>query len=205
LRPDIEVLAPAQTWGMSGEEEREYARARHVPVPASSGMLDVNLWSRTIEGTPPGGTTRAASVRLEIAFERGIPTAVNGVSMGLVELIESLTTIAGGEGVGRVRTQPDPAGAPTICEAPAALVLDAAHRELEARVTAPEVGEVKRTLAATYAELVRTGLWFSPLREAIDAFTAKIQENVTGVVGLTLANGICSVTTTPQPSFATHS
>ena len=207
LRPDVEVLAPAQIWRMSVEEEREYARVRHLPGPVSSRLLDANLWTRAAHGSEPPAPTRGTSARLEIEFERGVPIAVNGVSMGLVELIESLTTIAGGEGVGRIPLAQDASApdSPTACDAPAAVVLDTAHRELEVRVTSPDVAEVKRALAATYAELVRAGLWFSPLREAIDAFTAKLQENMTGVVGLSLVKGRCAVTTSQQPSFAAHS
>jgi argininosuccinate synthase len=129
-------------------------------------------------------------------LNRGVPHAVNGVAMSFTELIESLTTIAGGHGVGRIDTienrQPGIVSR-EITEAPAAVVLHAAHRELETFVLARDLERLKRELSLKYADLVYNGLWFTPMREALDAFNHTVQEQVTGTVRLRLYKGSCEV------------
>jgi argininosuccinate synthase len=139
---------------------------------------------------------------VEIEFERGIPTMVNGVSMGLTELIASVGTIAGAHGVGRVdMVENRLVGIKSreIYEAPAAVVLHAAHRELEMLVIPRDLDRLKRELAVKYADLVYNGLWFTPTREALDAFVAKIQERVTGTVRIKLFKGACHVVGRKSP------
>ncbi len=222
MQPDIEVIAPAREWGMTRPEEIEYARERGIPVPAtvdSPYSTDANLWGRSIEcgvledpwteppddiytltKSPAACPDLAAYV--EIDFQAGVPVAVNGVAMPLVELIGSLETIAGSHGVGRidmVENRLVGIKSREIYEAPAAVVLHMAHRELEGFVIARDLERVKRDLGRTYADLVYNGLWFSPTREAIGAFVAKVQERVTGTVRLKLFKGACQVVGRTSP------
>lgn len=216
LNPRIKVIAPARIWGMTRPDEIEYAKARGIPVPVTIEnpySTDANLWGRSIEcgvlenpwTEPPDDVftlTRSplacpdAPAYVEIEFEQGVPARVNGIAMPVVELIDSLSTIAGSHGVGRVdMVENRLVGIKSreIYEAPAAVVLHAAHKELETFVSPKDLERVKRELSLKYADLVYNGLWFTPLREALDAFVAKTQERVTGVVRLKLFKGSCSI------------
>jgi argininosuccinate synthase len=133
---------------------------------------------------------------VDIAFDAGVPVRTNGVEMSLLEMIESLETIAGAHGVGRidlVENRLIGIKSREIYEAPAAVVLHLAHRELEKLVIARDLQRVKQDLSRTYADLVYNGLWFSQLREAIDAFVRVIQPRVTGTVRVKLFKGDCRV------------
>ena len=212
LNPAIRVIAPARLWGMSRPDEIAYAKARGIPVPVtvdSPYSTDANLWGRSIEcgvledpwAEPPEDIytlTRAPAdcpdtpAYVEIRFTDGVPTEVNGVAMPLVELIHSLETIAGSHGVGRidmVENRLVGIKSREIYEAPAAVVLHMAHRELEMLVIPRDLERVKRDLARVYADLVYDGLWFTPTREAIDAFMAYVQPRVTGTIRLKLFKG----------------
>jgi argininosuccinate synthase len=140
----------------------------------------------------------AEAAYVEISFERGVPIAINGVAMPLMELIESLRTIAGAYGVGRI----DSVENRVIDEAPDSVVLHLAHNELQRLVTTAEAARFSRSVSLEYAEIVRKGLWYSPLREALDAYIAKTQERVSGAVRLKLSNGDCRVVSKSSP-FAT--
>ena len=216
LNPAIRVVAPAREWGMTRPDEMEYAKAHGIPVPTSVESpysTDANLWGRSIEcgvledpwTEPPEdiytltkAPTAAPDVPayVEVEFEHGVPTQVNGVAMPLTELINSLETIAGAHGVGRidmVENRLVGIKSREIYEAPAATVLHAAHRELEALVIPKDLERLKHDLGRTYADLVYNGLWFTPIREAIDAFVAKVQERVSGATRLKLYRGDCRV------------
>ena len=216
LNPRISVIAPAREWGMTRPDEIEYARERGIPVPAtvqSPYSTDANLWGRSIEcgvledpwREPPEEIytlTKSPAecpdeaAYLEIDFEAGVPVKVNGVPMPLVELVGSVETIAGAHGVGRVdMVENRLVGIKSreIYEAPAAQVLHAAHKELEKLVISRDLERIKHDMARLYADLVYNGLWFTPTREAIDAFTASIQERVTGVIRVKLFKGNCTV------------
>jgi argininosuccinate synthase len=216
LNPSIRVIAPAREWGMTRPDEIEYARQRGIPVPAtieSPYSTDANLWGRSIECgvledpwcEPPEEiytlTKNPAEcpdtpAYLELDFESGVPITVNGVPMGLVELIGSVETIAGAHGVGRVdMVENRLVGIKSreIYEAPAAVVLHAAHKELQKLVIPRDLERVAHDMGRLYADLVYNGLWFAPTRDAIDAFTAKIQERVTGTVRVKLFKGTCTV------------
>jgi len=222
IEPDIAVIAPAREWGMTRPEEIEYARERGIPVPAtveSPYSTDANLWGRSIEcgvledpgAEPPEevytltkspADCPAMPAYVEVEFAAGVPVAINGVAMPLVELISSLETIAGAHGVGRVdMVENRLVGIKSreIYEAPAATVLHAAHRELEGFVIARDLERITRDLGRTYADLVYNGLWYSPTRAAIDAFVAKVQETVTGTVRLKLFRGTCHVVGRTSP------
>jgi argininosuccinate synthase len=207
LNPSLKVIAPARVWGMNRAEEIDYARGRGIPAPARRPFrTDTNLWGRSMEcgaledpwQEPPEDIytlTRSPAecpddpASVELAFDRGVPTAINGVAMPLVDLIASLAMIAGAHGVGRidaVENQLPGIKSREVCEAPAAVVLHAAHRELQKLVTARDLDRVARFVSLQYADLVSNGLWFSPMRGALDAFVEKVQEAVTGAVRLTL-------------------
>ena len=216
LEPSIKVIAPARSWDMSPAQVVDYARSRNLPVPTaveSGYSTDANLWGRSIEcgvlehpwAEPPEDIyklTRAPQdgpdepAYIEIAFEAGVPVKANGIEMPLLELIESLDTIAGSHGVGRidmVENRLIGIKSREVYEAPAAIVLHTAHRELEKLVIARDLERIKHDLARTYADLVYNGLWFSQTREAIDAFVGTIQPRVTGSVRLKLFKGDCHI------------
>ena len=202
--------------GLDQERMAESARALnpHIRVIAVAGAAappqrtHANLWGRGYTSTksqtsnlksqipdpesqvPTGAQGSSASV--EIAFERGVPAAINGVPMALTELIESLSIIALQHGVGLMAgEESDEAGSPWrhAYEAPAAVVLHAAHAALETSLVPPELTRLKRDRAAEYAHLVYGGQWFTGAREAMDALNAVVQERVTGSVRITLLKG----------------
>ena len=222
IDPNVGVIAPARAWSMTRPEEMAYAQARGVAVPltgVSSCSSDRNLWGRSIECVPledpwnelseeiyvitkPPTEAPNVPAYVEIAFDKGVPVAVNGVEMSLVELVGSLETIAGVHGVGRLdRVESRVAGIKSrdIYEAPAATVLHLAHRALEGFVIPKDLQRLKRRLSHEYAELVYNGLWFSPTRHAIDAFVQNVQEPVTGTVRLKLYKGDCRVVGRKSP------
>jgi len=216
LNPSIRVVAPAREWGMTRPDEIEYARSQNIPIPNSVEKpysTDLNLWGRSIEcgvledpwTEPPEDIYELTKspiecpdvpAYVEVEFEVGVPTKVNGIAMPLTELIHSLETIAGAHGVGRidmVENRLVGIKSREIYEAPAATVLHVAHRELEALVIPKDLDRIKDDMGRTYADLVYNGLWFSPTRDAIDAFVAKVQERMNGTIRLKLFRGDCRV------------
>lgn len=222
LEPALPILAPARTWGMSRAEIVEYARNRGIPVPATAERatkIDANVWGRSViaeslddAAEEPGEDLYARTkspaeapntpAYVEIEFDRGAPISINGITMSLVELVQSLETIAGGHAVGRLdRVEPAIAGSTPreVIEAPAALPLHTAHRELQKFVTPPDLDALAADLGAKYAHLVDRGLWFTRTREAIDALVLKVQERVIGTVRLKLFKGDCRVVGRKSP------
>ena len=222
LNPSIKVVAPARVWGLTRPEEIKYAQQHGIPVPASVEnpySTDSNLWGRSIECgvledpwvEPPEDiyTLTKSPVEapdvpayVEIEFESGVPTKVNGVNMPFTELINSLETIAGAHGIGRidmVENRLVGIKSRDIYEAPAACVLHAAHRELEALVIPRDLERLKASLSKAYADLVYDGLWFSVTRESIDAFVGSIQKRVSGIVRVKLFKGDCRVVGRKSP------
>jgi argininosuccinate synthase len=217
LAPQLKCLAPVRVWDLkTREEEIAYARKHRIPIKATAAKpysIDSNLWGMAIECgiledpavEPPEEawhTTRSpqkAPARpqvVEISFRRGIPTRLNGRAMKLVPLIQELNRIGGLHGVGRfdvVENRLVGIKSRELYEAPAATLLIAAHQELEAMCLDREVAHFKPMLEMKFAELVYYGLWYSPLREAINAFVSKTQEHVTGKVRLKLFKGAVSV------------
>jgi argininosuccinate synthase len=225
LDPNITVIAPAMIWGLSREEKLEFARQRNVPVPDSKGSpysIDTNLWGRAIAAgvledawvEPPEDIytlTRAPRespdepAYVELDFESGVPIRANGVEMPLLEMIESLEIIAGAHGVGRIDVVENRlAGIKgrEVYEAPAAVVLHTAHKELEKLVIPRELERVKHDLSRIYADLVYSGLWFSHTRRTIDAFVAAVQPRVTGSVRLKLYKGDCRIVGRRSPFWS---
>ena len=206
LNPNLTVLAPARDWNLTRIEAVEYANIRNIAVPVTVEMphsADANIWGRSV--APHGSDswdepreelfalTTAASAcpseaaYLNIAFERGVPTAVNGVSMPLIDIIGTVGMIAGSHGVGRLDIVASPVR--EIGEAPAAAVLHMAHAELQKLVTGKDVVKFSRTVSREYADIIERGAWFSPLREALDAYFDRIQERVSGAIRLKLFKG----------------
>ena len=233
LDPDIKVIAPAREWDLSWQDEIEYARERGIPLSTAADSpysTDANLWGRSIEcgalddpweeptediyiltKEPSESPDRPAYV--EIAFERGVPVSINGIAMSMVELVSSLDTIAGAHAVGRVdMVENRLVGIKSreIYEAPAAVVLHMAHKELQAFVTPRDLERLTSDLGVTYADLVYNGLWYTPTREAIDALVQKVQEKVTGIIRLKFFRGDCRVVGRRSPfalydlAMATH-
>ena len=129
---------------------------------------------------------------VDIEFERGVPTKINGVPMRLSEIIQSLETIAGVHGIGRIDMIENRTGGDKsreIYEAPAAVVLHTAHRELQAFVTPRDLERLTSELGVKYADLVYQGLWFTATREAIDALVTHVQKRVTGVIRMRFFKG----------------
>ena len=216
LDPSLKVLAPARMWGMNRDEELEYARTRRISIPTPAEgpyTVDTNLWGRSIERgvledpwqeSPEDIYALTRSPRdcpnepayVEVEFESGVPLRANGIEMPLIELIESVETIAGAHGVGRidmVENATTGVKSREIYEAPAAVVLHTAQSELQKLVIPRELERLAHDLGRAYADLVYNGRWFSPTREAIDAFMGTIQPRVTGAVRLKLFKGDCRV------------
>jgi argininosuccinate synthase len=216
LDPAMTVLAPARMWGMSRQQQIEYAKARRIPIPStieSPYTVDTNLWGRSIERgvledpwqeSPEEIYTLTRAPRdcpdepayVEIEFDAGVPVRANGIEMSLIEMIESLETIAGAHGVGRIDMVENAAAGDKsreIYEAPAAVVLYTAQRELMKLVVPRDLERLAHDLGRMYADLAYNGRWFTPTREAIDGFMASIQPRVTGAVRLKLFKGDCRV------------
>ena len=212
LNPQIKILAPAREWGMSREETIAYGEKYGIPAPvkkSSPYSIDKNLLGMAIEAgeledpwvEPPEevyGMTKAIADTpnepeyIEIGFERGIPVSLNGQGMGGIELITQLNQIAGNHGIGRIdmiENRLVGIKSREIYESPAMWVLIQAHRDLESLNLPADVTRYKRGIEETYSQLVYNGLWFSPLKGALDAFIQQTQERVTGVVRVKLFKG----------------
>ena len=215
LAPDLKVIAPIREWGMSRQDEIEYVRARKLPVNVSGSRfsVDENLWGRSVEAgeledpsleppeevyawTRPVSATPDEPAYLAIHFEQGIPTAVDGESMAGPDLVRHLNSLAGGHGVGRVdHLENRLVGIKSreVYEAPAAVVLHAAHKALEAMTLSRDQARCKARIAQEYADVVYNGLWFTPHRHDLDAYVRSTQRYVTGDVRLRVHKGSCTV------------
>jgi argininosuccinate synthase len=213
LAPDLELIAPVRNWGFSREDSIEYAALHNIPVGATKEKLysiDDNLWGRAIEcgemedpwAEPPAGVWQMTQLtateprEITISFDQGIPVALDGTAMSLFELIMDLNHIVGAYGWGRldmVENRRVGIKSRETYEAPAALALMMAHADLEAITLERDLQREKIRLEHRYAEMVYDGLWFSPLRSALDAFIDSSQEFVTGDVRLRLEPNRCVV------------
>jgi len=212
LNPDLEVLAPVREWGWSRDEEIEYAMKHNVPIPAtldSPFSIDQNLWGRANEAgimedpwvSPPEeayGLTVSVenapdeSEYVEIEFVAGKPVALNGKEMKLADLIQELNAVAGAHGVGRIdHVENRLVGIKSreVYEIPGAKVLLTAHKELEDLTLVKELAHFKPVIEKKLSELIYDGLWFSPLRDALEAFLAQSQQYVNGTVRVKLFKG----------------
>ncbi len=213
LAPHVKVLAPLRDWEFkSREQEIEYARLHHIPVAAtvaSPYSIDENLWGTSIEcgvledpmvEPPPDAFQRTVAPEdapdeprnVEIEFDHGVPIALDGTWVAGVKLIDRLNEIGGMHGIGRidlVENRLVGIKSREIYEAPAATILHFAHTELERLTLEKSVFHMKTQIAREYANLIYNGLWYSPLRTALDAFIDETQKTVTGTVRLRLYKG----------------
>ena len=224
LAPQLKIIAPWREWNLKSREDcLDYAEAHGIPVAASREKIhsrDRNLWHISHEGgelEDPASAPFAATWQIskspqeapdreeqvQIEFEKGVPAGVNGFRLAPVSLVELLNEIGGRNAIGRVDIVENRfVGIKSrgCYETPAGTILIAAHRELEALCCERDVTHFKQHIALKYAELVYYGLWFTPLREALDAFVESTQKDVTGTVRLSLYKGNISVVSRQSPS-----
>ena len=177
LTPDFSVLAPATEWGLSRDQLFDYAAKRRLPMPVGGFGT---AWPAAPGRPAPGGGEAAV---VDITFAAGVPVALNGVSMPLLDLIGSLDFLAGKNGVGGRR----------LFEPPSVAVLAAAHRELQERAGAADVVDFSRAVSARYSGLIVRGDWFTLLRAALDAYVDRAEQAVNGLVRVKLYEGACEI------------
>ncbi|MBA7477161.1 Argininosuccinate synthase [subsurface metagenome] len=222
LAPSLKIIAPAREWGMTREQTIEYAQRHGIPVPitaTSPYSIDECLWGRSIECgvledpwvEPPADAfiwtaspTEAPNKPecVEIGFEKGIPVTIDRKKMDGVSLVRTLNELAGKHGVGRIDHIEDRLvgiKSREIYEAPAATVLLLAHQALEAMTLSKSQLLFKQKVATEYADLVYNGLWFTSLRQDLDAFVKSSQRFVSGDVRVKLFKGGCSVVGRKSP------
>ena len=211
LAPDLKIIAPVREWGMTREEEIAYAKTKGIPVStaAKKYSIDASVWGRAIEcglledasQEPPEDAFEWTVMPekapnkpeyVTVKFESGLPVAVNNEKLKPLALVESLNKTAGKHGVGRIDHIEDRLvgiKSREVYECPAATVLLEAHKDLEKMVLTRHEVLFKQQIDAQWAYLAYVGLWVDPLREDLDAFINKTQENVTGEVKLKLYKG----------------
>jgi argininosuccinate synthase len=224
LAPELKVIAPVRSWRMGREEEVAYARENGIPVKGGSEVapysIDDNLWGRSSEGrwiedldhapeddvfnlvTRPEEAPDEAEI-VTVSFERGVPAALNGSPMELVELLEAVAEIGARHGIGIVDHIEDRIvglKVRDIYEVPAAAILLSAHQELERLVGTIHQNQFKPMLDDKWAYLVYAGLWWEPLRSDLDAYMDAVNEQVTGTIGLKLYKGSVRVVTRESPN-----
>src|SRR5690242_16432624 len=224
LAPELKVIAPVRSWRMGREEEVAYAREHGIPVKGGTESapysIDDNLWGRSSEGkwiedlthapdddvfqlvTRPEDAPDEAEI-VTVTFEAGVPVALNGESLGLVDLLERAAEIGIKHGVGIVDHVEDRIvglKVRDIYEVPAAAILLKAHKELERLVGTIHQNQFKPELDRKWAYLVYGGLWWEPLRLDIEAYIEHVNQYVTGTIGLKLFKGSARVVTRSSPN-----
>ncbi len=204
LAPDLEVLAPVRNWGMTRADSVDYAEKWDIPVRATREKIysiDENLWGRAIEcgdmedpwAEPPSEpytltrVSQSEALEVTIGFAQGTPVSLDGVAMPLAQIIGVLNQQAGARGFGRidmVENRRVGIKSREVYECPAALALIAAHADLEDLNLERDLHHEKARLQSRWAELIYDGMWFSPLKEALDSFIVDSQRHVTGEVRL---------------------
>ena len=223
LAPDLKIIAPWREWDIRSREDAiDYAAERGIPVPVSKDRpysMDRNLWHLSHEGADledpwnepspdvlllicPPEKAPDKPTYVELEFEQGVPVKLDGAALDPVALIEKLNVLAGENGVGivdMVENRLVGMKSRGIYETPAGTVLFQAHRELELLTLDRATLHFKEIVAARYAELVYDGIWFAPIREALDAFVDSTQKRVTGTVVMKLYKGNCTPAGTKSP------
>ncbi|NMN95167.1 argininosuccinate synthase [Antrihabitans stalactiti] len=212
LAPDLQVLAPVRDYAWTREKAIAFAEENNIPINVtkkSPFSIDQNVWGRAVETgfledlwnaptkdvydyTVDPTVNFNAPDELIISFKQGKPVAIDGREVSVLEAIQELNTRAGAQGVGRLDVVEDRLvgiKSREIYEAPGAMVLITAHQELEHVTLERELGRYKRQMEQRWGELVYDGLWFSPLKNALEAFVANTQEHVTGDIRLVLHAG----------------
>lgn len=223
LAPEIKIIAPWREWDIRSREQAiDYAKERNIPIPVTKSRpysMDRNIWHLSHEGadledpinepkddvllliTPPEKAPDEPTY-VEIEFEQGIPVALDGKKLGPVEMVETLNEIAGKNGVGiadMVENRLVGMKSRGVYETPGGTVLIKAHQELELLTLDRMTLHYKELIALKYAELVYDGVWFHPLREALDSFVDVTQKTVTGKVKMKLYKGNCTPAGTSSP------
>lgn len=214
LDPELEIVAPVREWELKTRDQAmEWAQARGIPVPTtkeSPYSIDDNLWGRAIECgiledpwvEPPqdiysltagsGDTKRDEAEYVTLTFNQGLPVAIDGTEMSFLDVIASMNRLAGRHGFGRIdmiENRLVGVKSREIYEVPGALALINAHKALEELCLERSVAHYKLGIEQKWAELVYNGMWFSPLKEALDSFVETTQKLVTGDVRLKFFNG----------------
>ncbi len=221
--PQLKVIAPWREWDIRSRHDAiAYAKERNIPVQATAEKIfsrDSNIWHMSHEGgiledpeqAPPENlflltldpkSCPEGESEITIDFEQGVPVGLNGYRIPPVQLLEDLNEIGGTNGIGRADVIEDRiVGMKSrgVYETPGGTVIMAAHRELEALCLDRQTRYQKDILAITYAQMVYDGHWFTPLREALDAFFAKTQEVVTGSVTVSLCKGTMTIRSRKSP------
>jgi len=223
LAPELKIIAPAREWGMTREETIAYAERNNIPIPITTSSpysIDENIWGRSIEcgvledpwAEPPEDvyawtkSPEAAPDKPDyviIGFEKGVPISLNNDTLDSVTLIQKLNELAGKHGVGRIdhiESRLIGIKSREIYEAPAGLVLLAAHRALEAMTLSKEQLRFKEKVAAEYADVIYNGLWFTSYRQDLAAYVESSQRYVTGSVRVKLFKGTCSIVGRKSPT-----
>ena len=216
LAPDLTCIAPVRDLALTRDKAIEFAQAHHLPIETTKNnpfSIDQNLWGRAVEtgflediwnaptkdvysytqepGQSPGPD------EVVVTFAAGVPVAVDGVAMSMLEVVQEMNRRAGAQGVGRIDLVEDRLvgiKSREVYEAPGAMALITAHDELENVTLERDLARFKRTVRQRWSELVYDGLWFSPLKRSLDAFVASTQEHVSGEVRMTLHAGTAVVT-----------
>jgi argininosuccinate synthase len=223
LAPELKIIAPWREWTINSREEAiAYAREHNIPVEQTTKNIysrDRNVWHLSHEGgvledpanapeeamwqwivSPAKAPDKPATV--EIGFEAGTPVSVNGKQLAPLALLDQLNEIAAANGVGRidiVENRLVGIKSRGAYETPGGTLLVAAHRELESLCLDRETAHYQQILSLRYAEMVYYGMWFTPLREALDAFFTSAQRRVTGSVSLSLFKGNVNVVSRRSP------
>jgi len=224
LAPELKIVAPLREWNMSSrEEEIEYAKEKDISIDVtkkSPYSIDKNIWGVSIEcgvledvwNEPPQDAYMMSvdpkkapnkPVYIEIEFKMGIPIKLNGKKYSSVALIAALNKIGGANGIGRtdlVENRLIGIKSREIYEAPGAWILYNAHKGLESLVLDRELLHFKEGISLKYAELIYYGLYFTPLKKALDAFVGETQKFVTGKVRMKLLKGVASVVGRKSPN-----
>jgi argininosuccinate synthase len=216
LAPELKCIAPVRDYGMTRDKAIAFAEANELPIETTKKnpySIDQNLWGKAVETgflediwngpiedlytyTSNPATPREAD-ELVITFTEGVPTAIDGRPVTPLQAIEELNQRAGAQGVGRIDIVEDRLvgiKSREVYEAPGAIALIAAHQELENVTVERELARFKRTVDQRWGELVYDGLWFSPLKKALDGFINEANQHVSGDVRMTLHGGRAVVT-----------
>ncbi len=216
LEPQLRCIAPVRDLALTRDKAIEYAERNELPIETtkkSPYSIDQNVWGRAVETgflediwngptedvyayTQNPATPRQAD-EVVVTFEQGVPTMIDGEKVTVLEAIQRLNLRAGAQGVGRLDMVEDRLvgiKSREVYEAPGAIALITAHQELEAITVERELGRFKRGVEQRWSELVYDGLWFSPLKKALDGFVSETQRHVTGDIRMTLHGGRAVVT-----------
>ncbi|MCB9673062.1 MAG: argininosuccinate synthase [Alphaproteobacteria bacterium] len=223
LAPHLKVIAPLREWDLTTRElEIDYALERNIPIPITKAKpysIDRNIWGCAIEcgemedlwQEPPADAwmmtsdpaeAPKGSIEMVIGFDKGVPVSIDGETLDTVHLIARLNQIAGAYGVGRidmVENRVVGLKSREVYEGPAAVVLHMAHVELERIVLDRPTFQYKRKLALDFATLIYDGLWFGPLRHAMQAFIESTQQHLTGDVRVRISAGLAQITGRRSP------